>query len=1295
MKKNEVNSIKLENLDTLKLFFVISLKISITNIHCQKNVVYVQSECERIYVCGNDVLGNGVLGLGNTIKETINFEEIKIQEPIHMFSSTEKYCVCLNESNEIICWGNFCNVGGKKSIIPKDLYFSPVRVSFGLKVDKIFTTNFSLYFVFENTKKVVFYGCLLKANSDEESNVFEFSFSSIFMVCAIGIFYFEGIDDQDLIFLSNKSSVHPLIQNCNKSALNFQDNILVYYNSHSKEVNIFEFFKFSERVFNYVSISMPVVPTQFIEPFVKNTENLISLQFSSNITYFTQNLNLMGFKLAIFREDKFGTFFSESKKREMSEQKGIKDSSTVKKKLDKINDEERKTEFNKKSTSCSKSIFERTSERNLDKGEGLKSLQNLYTKNFQGTNKNTFIQKMNNLKDNLKFEIPRLYEKNNKIDQIRDRLEYLTKKLSPLIESPSFNKSLSENIRYPIFEQNQPKVKKLTTLFYFQENENIEQFERFFDKQKAKLVFKILKNIVLKGRFFQKIVFDFEKRQFLKKLTIISDFAVKKRKRKTRFVQFLFLFAKKKFQKNGFEKINEKSKYIGRKNEQKKKVLNLSSIFFKIHKSRLIDYFLRIKKLGLFASKILLKLEKVYKKTIFGDFFEKFINLPEKSIVLLNVEKNQTEKAYLKNLEEQKKEKIINFCQDIFSDSLEKNQFDNNKNVIKSKEICHFSEKLTKSIKPIENNILSFSQNEGILTGKTINSDEKKSSEKMENLKKNLRINDGLALKMNTNEELIETSNLLLEYWKNDSMSKIENGSNYKENLQEKEFLKYCEQIFNLKKNEINEFNEENVTNSLQRKSEIVSNEEILKTAVLKITQNQSGEFFSKSELEASKFYSSKVRENQSEMEESIDKEVKNLMEQYDHEHLNFNFIESPKKHKPLFCLDNIIQIEDQSVDLSNVDSLFVKSRTENDTLKDNFIIGEKYRIGEMGCLEQNFVLPIINEESSINEYTQLSISKNISNCVIESKNEINAYKSNFEEKNNPQFDIYPENSRLNDKKEEVLIKQTSKLTSCNLRQFFKERLNSPKMTFDNKILNFEQNKANARNSSFIMGKFKPSSNSFFTKLQKRVSSLTKLPALETSILQNKLFKPLNIFPFKKKEGETKLRRLMSDPHFPSVDSRFCFKSPPKNEKVEKEEKNQNSISKQVVFNYKVNDMGKVENKEVLTKIQSPINRFALKKDENIQSDNFQRERSEKSRKSVKNGNSDFKPILKKKIDFSKKMFTFDFRNKKKDSSEVSRFEISDLFNRKGRNSTQISFIGNYDSKKVEHRSIFKKLGIN
>lgn len=267
----------------------------------------MQSEDKRIYVCGSDYLSNGVLGFGPKVKEVSTFQEIQTNAKIRLLSTNEKYCLAITDKHKIVVWGNLLNVGGKNALIHKDIYPSPVTINQDMPATKLFTTNFSYYFVLEQKKTIIFFGTILKMNSDEDGSHFQMQFHEVFSISMIGILFFDTPTSQNLFLLSNKDRIHPLIQNCRKDALVFQNDVLVYFNRAVGVVNLFEFFKYSDRAFNHTTLPFSVDIINFSAPVLQNADGLITSQFGMLEPTEGQTITVMGIKMTILNENGYMT----------------------------------------------------------------------------------------------------------------------------------------------------------------------------------------------------------------------------------------------------------------------------------------------------------------------------------------------------------------------------------------------------------------------------------------------------------------------------------------------------------------------------------------------------------------------------------------------------------------------------------------------------------------------------------------------------------------------------------------------------------------------------------------------------------------------------------------------------------------------------------------------------------------------------------------------------------------------------------------------------------------------------
>ena len=1061
-EKKENREIQLEELSVLQLQWPIRLKEKIKFVFCQKHLVYVQSESQKVFVVGSDPMNNGVLGLGKSLKETSVFQEIPVFEAVVLFSATEKYCLALTSDEAVVCWGNLVNVGGKLSLIPKELYFLPKRLNLQIGANQIFTTNFSFYFVLEKEQRILFCGNLLKFNSDEDGKEFSFDFARIFSISTVGVLYFKSLKTVDLFFLNNKNATHSLIQNCNFEALNFQNEMLVYFNFEVGVVNLFDFFKYSERAFNHSIINVPVQPHQFILPTVQNSDGLLSIQFMLRDKYECRKLGCLGLKGGVLRDPlvRLNTGEFEDRTTKETEFKLGK----TKKQTIKMGSN---VQINK--SPCQFKSYPGVFINKEIEGNLISQFRNgqVSCQEKESEKVNSFLDKIHSLQENFQLCLGQTKSNDGRIQNIRKRLDDFQK--NKIVKNQQ-DKLWIESNQFHSFkaEKENNILKRKNDFLIFR---HIEELILMNTKQFG---LNEIRNFSRLKKALLSMVLNIEKRFFLSVIDSVSNFKLKKTKIKSRFFQFLNLFFRKRKLGLGFENISSKYFYFLTK-QKKSKILKSFFNKIKIKQKEKIEWTLWVfnkwflDKVKLFKVLSNLFLRKHFSKFYLHlfEYFTKKIDSQKTKLSQLSSSQN-INKPFSEDL---KPSTSIDFLYKKLQNDPKKSLFQKLDPIIsKIKE---------NSLKLQNNQKLTSKINKGLFESDPFIKQEKKDKNweypNSQNLSKNQKIKEVGNLNLESREDLLEASQLLLEQWRNESSIKLESSWNPTDNYHEKEFRKYCQEIFNLKQ-------EEDVSKPIDQSSNLNQTQQNQMQEDPKYSQLNliSASFLlreaiPKNELENSKLQNSR-RNNNSEMEESIDKEVKLIMEKYDAEQSSFHLTESPRKNPFTGPYSSLIQIEDQMPFEKKTVGSFVFDSARNMPLQNSTNVNSILQ--SSAFLAENFVgnLQIIREENSGIENTQLSFSKNISGLILEQKIELPVKPENSANKNLIfNFPIIYES--ISEKNERVVpIIFQSVLEQLKTPKKHNSEANSPR-------LNLNQDKKNL-------------SNSILVNFHQKLKQLTKKPVL-------------------------------------------------------------------------------------------------------------------------------------------------------------------------------------------------------
>jgi hypothetical protein len=213
------------------------------------------------------------------------------------------------------------------------------------------------------------------------------------------------------------------------------------------------------------------------------------------------------------------------------------------------------------------------------------------------------------------------------------------------------------------------------------------------------------------------------------------------------------------------------------------------------------------------------------------------------------------------------------------------------------------------------------------------------------------------------------SSSLQMDHWKNESMSKLET-SNQGDNVNEHAFRKYCENLFNVHNSPAKEDSQGGTPPRDWESNGSTGEPKPLFDVRPMPTFQREGDF---GDPTSQRF------QNASDIEESMDIHVKNLIEKYNMDQGSFNLTDSPRTGLPPADSANLIQIEDQS-QTDILDSSYPFDISRN--------LQGSHALQQLPTATFNALpgLSVIREESSNFDNTQFSISKNRSGLLLDSR---------------------------------------------------------------------------------------------------------------------------------------------------------------------------------------------------------------------------------------------------------------------------------------------------------------------
>ena len=280
------NGVRLINIEMISKITKIrnhSFPFKIEFVFARNSFIYFHTKCGKLYVIGDDFFGAGILGKGQKIKQLREPTELKLttnENKVECFACTEDFCVASNNENQLFVWGNMSKTLGNFNHFEKRKYYEPFYFYTETQIDKLCCSNSSIFLLKKDKKSIHFFGTVLNMVSNQEDSVCTLEMSSkieIIQVNKFGIFLLEN--NSNLLYISNYKIAYRLAREFKAHHLFFQEQIVAYLSNDLTKMHVFEFLRSSTRCFNCFTLTLP----SFVESKVVCPQN--SSQMSTIINF--------------------------------------------------------------------------------------------------------------------------------------------------------------------------------------------------------------------------------------------------------------------------------------------------------------------------------------------------------------------------------------------------------------------------------------------------------------------------------------------------------------------------------------------------------------------------------------------------------------------------------------------------------------------------------------------------------------------------------------------------------------------------------------------------------------------------------------------------------------------------------------------------------------------------------------------------------------------------------------------------------------------------------------------------